>query len=256
MNAGKSSQRLACKYTIWTVRKKRSYRSGINRAPYKAMFGVDAKVGLTSSSLPDELISKIDTEEHLTYLANLELNTNTTDDEQTDDEQMDISEPPANAETCIVCDKPASRAHSCDICKNTVHAICGKSVGEEGFGCKVLCSLCTSETVIVSERTSATQSMEKQANRMISRSNKVLEEVDIGCNVVIPIPVVDRGKGDPRNVMAVVHAKSDKGYRLATKHGINQQIHCFYARLIFQLTILFLFVKLLNCHLFVMDKVL
>jgi hypothetical protein len=30
-----------------------SYHSGIKRTPYKAMFGVEAKVGLTSSSLPD-----------------------------------------------------------------------------------------------------------------------------------------------------------------------------------------------------------
>ncbi|XP_071137214.1 uncharacterized protein [Mytilus edulis] len=62
--------------------------------------------------------------------------------------------------------------------------------------------------------------MVKLAKRMLSRSNRVLEEVDIGCNVVIPIPVVDRGKGDPRNIMAIVHGKSEKGYRLAIKHGI------------------------------------
>jgi hypothetical protein len=42
-----------------------SYHSGIKRTPYKAMFGVEAKVGLTSSSLPDEIISKISTEERL-----------------------------------------------------------------------------------------------------------------------------------------------------------------------------------------------
>jgi hypothetical protein len=33
----------------------------------------------------------------------------------------------------------------------------------------------------------------KQAERMLSRSNNILEEVDIGCNVLIPIPQVDRG---------------------------------------------------------------
>ena len=55
---------------------------------------------------------------------------------------------------------------------------------------------------------------------MLSRSNNILEEIDIGCNVLIPIPQVDRGKGDPKNIMAIVHEKPDKGYRLATKHGI------------------------------------
>ena len=36
--------------------------------------------------------------------------------------------------TCIVCQKPASNAHSCPKCSNTVHVICGKTNGEEGFG--------------------------------------------------------------------------------------------------------------------------
>ena len=66
----------------------------------------------------------------------------------------------------------------------------------------------------------ATVCTEKQTERMLSRSNNILEEVDIGCNVLITIPQVDRGKGNPRNIMAIVHEKTDKGYRLATKHGI------------------------------------
>jgi hypothetical protein len=33
----------------------------VKQTPYKVMFGVEAKVGLTSSSLPDEIISKIST---------------------------------------------------------------------------------------------------------------------------------------------------------------------------------------------------
>ncbi|XP_063417383.1 uncharacterized protein LOC134699916 [Mytilus trossulus] len=80
--------------------------------------------------------------------------------------------------------------------------------------------MCHTELVIEKECANASESMVKQANCMLSRSNRVLEKVDIGCNVVIPIPVVDRGKGDPRNIMAIVNGKSENGYRLATKHGI------------------------------------
>ena len=40
--------------------------------------------------------------------------------------------------TCIVSQKPASNAHSCSKCSNTVHVICGKTNGEEGFGRSVL----------------------------------------------------------------------------------------------------------------------
>jgi hypothetical protein len=39
--------------------------------------------------------------------------------------------------TCIVCQKPASNAHSCSKCSNTVHVICGKT-NEEGFGRSVI----------------------------------------------------------------------------------------------------------------------
>ena len=55
---------------------------------------------------------------------------------------------------------------------------------------------------------------------MLDCSNKVLDKVEIGCNVVVPIPNVDRGKGDPKNIMAMVQIKTEKGYRLATKQGI------------------------------------
>jgi hypothetical protein len=38
-----------------------SHHSGINRTPYKAMFGSDAKMGLTSSPLPQEMLSTLST---------------------------------------------------------------------------------------------------------------------------------------------------------------------------------------------------
>ena len=107
--------------------------------------------------------------------------------------------------------------HSCSKCGNTVHVICGKTNGEEGFGRSVLCF---NEKKIELERSNATVCSEKQAGRMLSRSNDILEEVDIGCNVLIPIPQVVRGNGDPKNIMAIVNEKTDKEYRLATKHGI------------------------------------
>ncbi|VDH95097.1 Hypothetical predicted protein [Mytilus galloprovincialis] len=133
--------------------KNRSHHSGINRAPYKAMFGVDARVGLTSFSLPDELIAKIDSEEHLSDLANMELNINTDDENicTTDDEQMEISEPqPTEPKTdmCVVCEATALNATSCSSCNKTVHALCGKSIITDDFLSKVICFLCDTETVI------------------------------------------------------------------------------------------------------------
>jgi len=40
---------------------------------------------------------------------------------------------------CIVCDKVVGGAHKCDKCKNHVHLICGKGIGENGYGQTVVC---------------------------------------------------------------------------------------------------------------------
>ncbi|XP_030750998.1 KRAB-A domain-containing protein 2-like [Sitophilus oryzae] len=43
-------------------------RSGIMKSPYEAMFGAPQKIGLKDSSLPEELLSNIETEEELQKL--------------------------------------------------------------------------------------------------------------------------------------------------------------------------------------------
>jgi hypothetical protein len=112
-----------------------SYHSGIKRIPYKAMLGVEAKVGLTSTSLPDEIISKISTEDDLKDITHTGV--------RNDFDIIEITDGVSgtgNTESvaCIVCQKPAPNAHSCSICSNFVHVICGKTNGEEGFGRSVL----------------------------------------------------------------------------------------------------------------------
>ncbi|KAL8599760.1 hypothetical protein ACOMHN_042524 [Nucella lapillus] len=42
-----------------------SYHAGIKRNPYTAMFGTETKVGLTSSSIPLEIIERLESEEDL-----------------------------------------------------------------------------------------------------------------------------------------------------------------------------------------------
>ncbi|XP_066945369.1 KRAB-A domain-containing protein 2-like [Macrobrachium rosenbergii] len=61
--------------TDWTVglkfvqfHKNSSFHSGIKRTPFAALFGSDAKIGLTTSSLPDEIISRLEKEEDLLNL--------------------------------------------------------------------------------------------------------------------------------------------------------------------------------------------
>ena len=79
---------------------------------------------------------------------------------------------------------------------------CNKNCGKTNFilteefkvsqESNLICLLCYSESNIESERLSVKTSMEKLATHMLDRSN---DEVEIGCNVVVSIPNVDRGKG-------------------------------------------------------------
>ena len=157
------------------------------------------------------------------------MNTDIDPAHSTDDEAMYTSEVQPSVRTsnvCVVCQDIVFGEFKCLSCNKNVHVKCGKTnfilteefeVSQES---NIICLLCYSENNIESERLSAKTSMEKQATRMLDRSNKVLDEVEIGCNVVVPIPNVDRGKGDTKNIMAVVQIKTEKGYRLATKQGI------------------------------------
>ncbi|XP_068225576.1 uncharacterized protein [Palaemon carinicauda] len=60
-----------------------------------------------------------------------------------------------------------------------------------------------------------------QAERMVKRSR--LENIpgDPGDNMTIPIPLVDRGKGDPRNVAGVILDRNENDmYRIGVRDGI------------------------------------
>ena len=46
-----------------------------------------------------------------------------------------------------VCGAVCSNAHKCSVCLNPVHAICGVTGENEGYGCKVVCSNCNKRGV-------------------------------------------------------------------------------------------------------------
>ena len=45
-----------------------THHAGIHRTPYKAMFGEDTKVGLTSSNIPPEILKRLQSEDDLPAL--------------------------------------------------------------------------------------------------------------------------------------------------------------------------------------------
>ena len=60
----------------------------------------------------------------------------------------------------------------------------------------------------------------KQTEVMLRGTQKRFGQVEVGSTVRIQIDPVDRGKTDPRNVLAVVMENSDGYYKLGTKHGL------------------------------------
>ncbi|KAL8617489.1 hypothetical protein ACOMHN_062700 [Nucella lapillus] len=56
---------------------------------------------------------------------------------------------------------------------------------------------------------------------MVKRSRLDIGHRQRGDNVAIPIPLVDRGRGNPRNILGVILDRSENdNYTLVTKHGI------------------------------------
>jgi hypothetical protein len=61
---------------------------------------------------------------------------------------------------------------------------------------------------------------------MVSLTNSRLPAVDIGTNVVVRVPDVDRGSLTPRNVLTVVVDVNSSGlYLLGTKEGLLERLY-------------------------------
>ena len=67
----------------------------------------------------------------------------------------------------------------------------------------------------------AAEGQHVQAERMVKRSRVDLKAGEPGDNVAVPIPVVDRGRGDSRNILGVIVDRDfTDQYTIAAKAGI------------------------------------
>ena len=59
---------------------------------------------------------------------------------------------------------------------------------------------------------------------MVLRSHVDLRAGSIGDNVAVPVPTVDKGRGDPRNILGIIMGVTDKDqYRIAVKIWCSQR---------------------------------
>ncbi|KAF2902938.1 hypothetical protein ILUMI_03250 [Ignelater luminosus] len=70
--------------------------------------------------------------------------------------------------------------------------------------------VCSSENEIQKARKTAAENLVKQAKKMKATSDKSHPPANIGDNVTIPIPDVDKGKGDLRNIIGVILQTNDE----------------------------------------------
>ncbi|KAF2887469.1 hypothetical protein ILUMI_18704, partial [Ignelater luminosus] len=81
----------------------------------------------------------------------------------------------------------------------------------------------------VEEKNCSRKNLVKQAKKMKATSDKSHPPANIGDNVTIPIPDVDKGKGDLRNIIGVILQTNDEGfYKVGTKHGVLEKLYCRY----------------------------
>ena len=70
-------------------------------------------------------------------------------------------------------------------------------------------------------RKRARESVETQAVQMLKRSKRTLAPAEYGDNIALPVPAVDRGKCNPKNMLGVIIAKTaENNYKIGVKSGI------------------------------------
>jgi hypothetical protein len=213
-------------------KKNRALHEGIKKSPYEAMFGSKQRIGLADSSLERETYEILESEEDFERILdgmvsgtdqereeNVEMEENMERDENVEREENVISAG-ASAVACSICED-FGIIHPCKKCGLKVHMKCGVEI--EG---QVVCSLCSRRDAILEQRENAKVGLMKQAEKMLALSREKLPPAEIGQNVVVKVPDVDRRRLAPRSVVAVVLSVNESSlYKLGTKEGVLERLH-------------------------------
>jgi hypothetical protein len=222
--------------------KNRSHHRVIDQPPYKAVFGVDPNNGLSSSSIPKELLPQLETEEDLEQILADAGDGDTTDDTTDDDESAistDISE--ADTDSNILSAEAlqsTSYLVTTEIAPNSEETSVVQTLNPNNSDNDVqlvepVKDTATSEiatditeTHIQHARTRALSGQQIQAEKLMRTTKRKLSELSVGNNVIIPIPQYDRGPTDPRNKLGEIEEVSEYGYRVGTFVGTLSRYLC------------------------------
>ena len=234
-NGGSSNWAYGLKFVQFQINS--TYHSRIEMTPCEAIYGETATVCLATTSLPPENleVDRVLNEDNVdaTYdgtfvstesaeLPSLNDDISTTDSlslqqEEHDDEltlhlDQSIGNNDWYAGDCWVCSKELeSFSISCDTCKKAIHPECTT---------KSNCHRCCLVEKRTLKRKHVEGAQEKNAKKMLKQSEKHFPRLEVGDNVRVAVPRVDRGSSDPPNSLGVVTDVTEHGsFKIGTKEG-------------------------------------
>jgi hypothetical protein len=200
------------------------------------LFGADPKIGLSSFSIPKELLPQLETEEDLEQIL-ADAGEGDTTDGTTNDDESAISTDISEADT----DSNIPSAEALQSTSSLVTTEIAAPNSEETPVVQILNTnnsdndvqlvepvkdITTSEiatditeTPIQHARKRALSGQQIQAEKLMRTTKRKLSEFSVGNNVIIPIPQYDRGPTDSRNILDVIEEVSEYGYRVGTSVG-------------------------------------
>lgn len=203
--------------------KNRAFHSGIKRSPYEAMFGCAARVGLSTTAIPKEALNSLVDEDQLQNTLTA-MNVSSQPDNEKVVEQTVLNNP--ITKVCVVCLKECSEDIVCFKCMEPVHISCSEDYVSEDEVEQKICKLCFNELNVQREREKSKKCLEIQAKKMKLMSDKSHSEASVGFTVRIPVPEVDRGKGDAKSILAIIIKITEEGFfQLGTRNGRIKQLY-------------------------------
>ena len=208
----------------WTVgikfvqfHKNSAFHAGIQRSPYEAMFGTEVRNGLVSSSLPSEVVERLQSEDDLLSIQS------SVNSEPLEDATSDLEVPASDTEEITPTDAvEAPSLTPVHPGQQPLETTCSSTPHEPPVLTPQVVNIQERQAHILHHRVAAKRCQSNQADRMIKRRRLALVPADIGNTVTIPIPSVDRGRGDPRNLMGKIVEKDQERelYKIAVRAGV------------------------------------
>ncbi|XP_044269708.1 KRAB-A domain-containing protein 2-like [Tribolium madens] len=193
--------------TNWSVgcyfvqfQKNISHHRIIGRSPYRALFGINPKIGLSSTNLPTEVIKNLETEEDVNkLLADLKIkeNNNIAENEQQetfgDETVTDIVGEQEGASSAIMEVIEADNFDPINVALPFAGPQEGICIDCKNQKNNASCVLCSPQTSIRSNRNECHSGQKRAAKKMLSSTAKKQPPLKIGDCVLLPVEKIDRG---------------------------------------------------------------